>query len=190
MTFQLIQSELKFEGRVFDVRTDRVRLPDGQTTKLDVVVHGGAVVIVPVDADDGLWFVRQYRHAAGGELIEFPAGGIEEGEDLQEGAQRELREEIGMSAENMQNIGSFYLAPGYSTERLHIFLARGLSPAPLERDVDEFLQVEKHSQAETLAMAQNGLIQDAKSLAAFLLAQPYLKELTYSARAKGLQSPG
>lgn len=174
MVFETIQSELKFQGRVFDVRTDQVRLPDGQTTHLDVVVHGGAVVMVPVEADGKLWFVRQYRHVIGSELLEFPAGSVEEGENLFEGAQRELREETGFSAKVLEKIGTFYLAPGYSTELLHIFLARDLSPDPLSGDMDEFLQAEKYSQEEAYRMASNGAIRDAKSLAALLLARPFL----------------
>lgn len=165
---------MKFEGRVFDVRSDVVRLPDGQTTPLDVVIHGGAVVIVPIDADGSIWFVRQYRHPAGVELVELPAGAVEADEDLLAGAQRELREEIGYSAGHLEKIGKFFLAPGYSTELLHIFLARDLTFAPLQGDVDEFLQAEKYSPAEAYAMAQNGTIQDAKTLAALFLTWPSL----------------
>ncbi|HNB52743.1 MAG TPA: NUDIX hydrolase [Anaerolineales bacterium] len=174
MTFETLQSDLKFEGRVFSVRSDLVRLPDAQTTRLDVVIHGGAVVIVPVDADGNLWFVRQYRYPAGSELVEFPAGSVEEEEDLLEGAQRELREEVGFAAGALEKIGGFFLAPGYSTEYLHIFLARDLSYAPLKGDIDEFVQTEKYTPAEALAMAQNGSLRDAKTLAALLLARPYL----------------
>lgn len=174
MSFETLHSDLKFTGRVFSVHSDQVRLPDGQTTLLDVVVHGEAVVIVPVDADGGLWFVRQYRYPAKVELLELPAGAVEKGEDMLEGAQRELREEIGYSAKTIEKIGTFYLAPGYSTERLHIFLARDLTLAPLARDVDEFLQTEKYSLANVYAMAQDGTFQDAKTLAALLLAKPLL----------------
>lgn len=174
MTFETLQSDLKFEGRVFAVRSDLVRLPDAQTTRLDVVIHGAAVVIVPVDEEGNLWFVRQYRYPAGSDLVEFPAGSVEDGEDLREGAQRELREEVGFSAGVLEQIGGFFLAPGYSTEYLHIFLARDLSYAPLEGDVDEFVQTEKYSPAEAFTMAQNGIIRDAKSLAALLLAQTHL----------------
>lgn len=174
MRFETIKSELRFQGRVFDVRRDQVKLPNGQTTDLDVVVHGGAVVAVPVDADGNLWFVRQYRHAAGVELLELPAGSVEEGEDLVEGARRELQEEIGMSAGSIEKIGAFYLAPGYSTELLHIFLARDLSSDPLPRDDDEFLQVEQYPIAEAYRMAETGVLQDAKSLAALFLVRPLL----------------
>jgi ADP-ribose pyrophosphatase len=177
MSFETIKSELIFEGRVFDVRSDQVKLPDGQITNLDIVVHGGAVVAIPVDEKGNIWFVRQYRHAAGTALVELPAGSVEEGEDLFECTQRELREEIGMAAGFIEKIGAFYLAPGYSTELLHIFLARELSPDPLPGDKDEILQAEKYSIPEAYTMAAQGIIQDAKSLASLLLAQPLLKKL-------------
>ena len=174
MLFETIHSELLFEGRVFTLRSDQVRLPDGQVTRLDIVVHGGAVVLVPVDTEGNIWFVRQYRHAAEVTLVELPAGALEPGEDVLECAQRELREEIGMSAALFQKLGTFYLAPGYSTEQLHIFLAQGLSPDPLPGDVDEFLSVEKIPVAEVYTMASEGIIQDAKTLASLLLAQAHL----------------
>lgn len=174
MSFEAITTELKFQGRVFDVRSDRVKLPNGQTTTLDVVVHGGAVVIVPVDDEGNIWFVRQYRYAVGLELLELPAGSIKPGEDLVLGARRELQEEIGMSARSLERLGSFYLAPGYSTELLHIFLGRDLYADPLPGDEDEILQAEKYALSEAYTMAANGVIQDAKSLASLFLARPLL----------------
>ena len=174
MALETIKSEIIYQGRVFDVRQDHVRLPNGQTTNLDIVAHGGAVVLVPVDEEGNIWFLRQYRHAIGVELVELPAGTLEDGEEITEAAQRELREEIGMAAETLKKIGAFYLAPGYSTELLHIFLAKKLSPAPLPGDDDEFLQVEKKPIQEFYETAWQQQIQDAKSLAALLLAQPFL----------------
>lgn len=174
MPIQIVQSEWVYRGRVFALRKDRVRLPNGEETELDIVDHGGAVVIVPVDDDGNLWIIRQYRHAAGMDLVEFPAGTLEDNEDIGMAANRELREEIGMAAGKLQKIGQFYLAPGYSTEKLHIFLAYNLTASPLPRDLDELLQVEKKPIAEVYSMAGRGDIQDAKSLAALLLAQRYL----------------
>jgi len=177
MQFEIIQSELKYTGRVFDVRRDQVRLPDGQVTALDIVEHNGAVTMVPVDSDHYIWLVRQYRHAAGVELLELPAGGMEQNEDPFECAQRELREEIGMTSGSMEKVGSFYLAPGYSTEFMHILLARDLSPAPLPGDIDEILHTEKYPISEVYTMVSHGAIQDAKSLAALFLVQPILMNL-------------
>jgi ADP-ribose pyrophosphatase len=174
MDFKEIGSTPIYRGRVFDVRQDQVRLPSGNVVHLDIVVHPGAVVLVPVDAEGYLWFVRQYRHAVGKELLELPAGTLEAGEDIEACARREIREEIGMSAGKLQKIGEFYPAPGYSTECLYIFLASDLHPAPLPGDEDEFIQVERLPLDQAFTLAEGGSIPDAKTLAALLLAKPYL----------------
>ena len=174
MPFDLLKSDLVYHGRAFDVRLDQVRLPDGGATSLDIVEHNPAVLLVPLEADGSLWLVRQYRHAAGEDLLEFPAGSLEPGEDPAEGAQRELREETGLRADELVDLGGFYLAPGYSTEYIHVFLARRLAADPLPGDDDEWMEVEKRSLPALLAMAQKGEFRDAKSLAALQLAAPYL----------------
>jgi ADP-ribose pyrophosphatase len=174
MVFKTLFSKLIYQGRAFSVRQDELLLPNGQTTRLDIVVHPGAVVLLPVDETGQIWFVRQYRHSASKELLELPAGTLEEGEAPERCAGRELREEIGMSASNIRKIGDFFLAPGYSTEHLAIFLATGLSPDPLPRDEDEFIQVEKIAIGQALKMAEAGEFQDAKTLAALVLGRPFL----------------
>ena len=174
MKFELIDSESIFKGRAFDIRRDHVRLPDGRTTRLEIVNHIGSVVIVPIDQRGSLHFVRQYRHAAGQDMLELPAGTLEPGEDPLSCARREVREETGMAADQIRDIGGFYLAPGYSTEFMRVYLATDLRQDPLEADEDEFLSVEKLPVAEAIALAENGGLPDAKSLAALLLAKPYL----------------
>jgi ADP-ribose diphosphatase len=173
----LVNSETVYEGRVFSVRRDQVRLPDGRVLELDVVSHRGAVVIVPVDRDGRIWFVRQYRHAAGIELLELPAGTLEENETPEECAAREIREEIGLAAGKLQEIGSFFNAPGYSTEYMYVFLAQDLTPSRLPGDEDEILVAESLDAEQAFAMVREGSMQDAKSLAALHLAQRYLAEL-------------
>ena len=175
MKTETIQSQIVLKGRVFDVRQDQVRLPNGRLVQLEVVDHPGAVVLVPVDTSGNIWLIEQYRHAAGENLIELPAGVAEAGESLEECAFRELREETGMSASSLQRIGEFYIAPGYSTEYLIIFLATGLSPDPLTGDEDEFIQVKPTPIDQVFMLAESGQIRDAKSLAALLLALPYIK---------------
>src|SRR5262249_26461330 len=138
--------------------------------------HGGSVVLLPIDAEGNLLFVRQYRHAAGRELLELPAGTREADEPYEECAAREIREETGMQAETLVRIGSFYLAPGDSTEYMGVFLATGLKHNPLDPDEDEFLQVEKMPVREAYAMAERGDLPDSKSLAALLLAEPHLRK--------------
>lgn len=174
MTFTVRRSETVYVGRAFRVRRDELKLPDGRLVWFDVVAHRGAVVILPIDEEGNLWFVRQYRHPAGRELLELPAGTLDEDESPEDCARREIREEIGMAADEFIPLGGFYLAPGYSTEYLHIFLARHLTPSPLAADADEFLFVERLPLSAVLQKIEQGEIQDAKSLAALLLARFYL----------------
>ncbi len=174
MPYQIIESEVVFQGRVFDVRMDRLSLPNGARARIDLVVHKAAVTLLPVDASGNIWFIRQYRHPAGKVLLELPAGVLEEAELPEDGAGRELREETGMAAEKLRRLGQFYLAPGYSTEILHIFLAEQLYYSPLEADVDEVIEVEKIPVKVAYQMAESGEIEDAKSLGTLLLARPYL----------------
>jgi ADP-ribose pyrophosphatase len=174
MPFELLRSEVLLKGRAFLIRRDHLKTPDGRETKLDIIEHGGSVILVPVDENGNLLFVRQYRHAAGMDLLELPAGTLEAGEDPAVCAARELREETGFAADKIEKIGDFYLAPGYSTEFMHVYLAQTLRHDPLEADADEFLSVEKVPVAEAFQMAEKGEMPDAKSLAALLLAKSFL----------------
>jgi len=176
MPFEWIRSEILLQGRAFKIRRDYLKTPDGRETKLEIVDHGGSVVIIPIDDEDNLLFVRQYRHAAGGDLLELPAGTRDEDEPFEECAAREIREETGMEAGKLQKIGEFYLAPGYSTEFMAVFLATGLKENPLQADDDEFLQVEKIPLKKAFEMADRGEVPDAKSLAALLLARSHLEK--------------
>ena len=175
MGVQVLQSETVYSGRALSVRRDRVRLAGGQEANLDVVVHSGAVTLVPFDDDGNLWMVRQYRHSAGAVLLELPAGTLEEGEAPEACAARECREEIGMAPGRLQPIGECFLAPGYSTEYMHFFLATGLSPAPLSADSDEEIAVELVRPDQVPALVASGELRDAKTLAALYLAQPWLE---------------
>lgn len=176
MPFELLKSEPLFQGRAFKIRRDTLKTPDGNETKFDIVEHGGSVIILPIDADGNILFVRQYRHAAGMDLLELPAGTRDGNEPYDVCAAREIREETGMAAGKLERIGDFYLAPGYSTEFMAVFLATQLRHDPLEADDDEFLQVEKIPVKEAIQMAQRGEMTDAKSLAALFLARPKLLE--------------
>jgi ADP-ribose pyrophosphatase len=175
MPFELLRSESLLKGRAFAIRRDWMKTPDGRETKFDIIEHSGSVVILPIDADGNLLFVRQYRHAAGQDLLELPAGTLEEGEDPAVCAAREIREETGFAAGRLEKIGEFYLAPGYSTEFMFVYLARDLTHNPLEADADEFLSVEKIPLADAILMAERGEMPDAKSLAALLLARKHLE---------------
>lgn len=169
MPYPVEHTERMYQGRAFQVRKDQVRLPNGLVAQMDIVEHVGAVTIVPVDDEGQIWFVRQYRHAAGQDLLELPAGTIEPGEPPEVCAAREIREEIGMRAETLRKLGAFFLAPGYSTEYMHVFLATGLVPDPLPGDQDEFLNIERFPLTDVDRLVQTGVIQDSKSLAGIYL---------------------
>jgi 8-oxo-dGTP pyrophosphatase MutT (NUDIX family) len=176
MPFELIKSETLLQGRAFKVKRDYLKTPNGDETKLEIIEHGGSVVVVPIDNDGNLLLVRQYRHAAQQDLLELPAGTRNNEEPFEECAAREIREETGMEAGNLLRVGDFYLAPGYSTEFMAVFLATELKHNPLEADFDEFLQVEKLPIKQAVELFQSGKMLDAKSLAAWLLAKPHLEK--------------
>ena len=173
--FELLKSETLLQGRAFKIRRDQLKTPDGRETLFEIIEHGGSVIIIPIDADGNLLFVRQYRHAAGRDLLELPAGTRDDNEPFEVCAAREIREETGMEAGNLQKVGEFYLAPGYSTEFMVVYLATDLKHNPLEADDDEFLEVQKIPVGEVVQRVERGEIPDAKSLAALLLARSYLK---------------
>jgi ADP-ribose pyrophosphatase len=158
-----------FEGRAFKVRIDSVQAPDGKVRPIEVVVHAGAVTLVPVAEDGSLYLVRQYRQPSLEDLLELPAGTLGAGEDPAECARRECREEIGLAPATLERLGGFFLAPGYSTEYTHIFLATGLTPAPLPADEDEDLRVENLTLAQIDALIRSGELHDGKTLAALYL---------------------
>lgn len=174
MKFETIQSQTMYQGRAFNVRQDEVRLPGGGTAQLDIVEHSGAITILPLDDQGNIWFVRQYRHAAGIILLELPAGTLEPGEPPLEAAQREIREEIGMAADKLTLLGEFYLAPGYSTEYMYVYLATGLHPSPLQQDEDEYLSVEKIPAHRLHQLVAEGALCDAKSLVSLYLGRNHL----------------
>jgi len=178
MAFDIIRSEKIYQGRVFGVRCDKISLPNGKSVELDIVEHPGAVVLVPVDDQGHIWFVRQYRHASRVELLELPAGSLEPGEAPEACALREVREEIGMAAGHIEKIGEFYMAPGYSTEFLHVYLATDLHPSPLAADDDEFLSIETLPIVEVFDMVEAGQIHDCKTLASLYLARPFLVRIS------------
>lgn len=173
-SFQLLRSETLLQGRAFRVRRDFLRAPDGRETMYDIIEHTGSVVLVPIDEHGNILFVRQYRPAAGIQLLELPAGTLDENESFEACAAREIREETGMAADHLEKAGQFFLVPGYSTEFMAVFIATGLRPDPLPTDLDEFLQLERIPLEQAMRMAEGGEIPDAKSLAALLMARSRL----------------
>jgi ADP-ribose pyrophosphatase len=173
---QVIQPLFFYQARKFAFHGNRLRLPNGVEGDLTYVQHPGGAMVVPVTADGKLIVLRQYRFAVRGRILEFPAGTLEVGETPFATIQREIIEETGYQASEWRDLGEFFLAPGYSDEIIHVFLALGAIPAVqhLAGDEDEDLEVLFMTPAEfTAAIAAQAPI-DAKSLAAYLLAQPHL----------------
>lgn len=175
MNFRPLQRQSIYRSHVFDVEKVTMQLPDGKVRDYDLVKHAGAVTLVPLDSQGNILFVRQYRIGAEQELLELPAGLINYGEEAIVTAAREVREETGMAAGKLILIGNFYLAPGYSSEYMHVYLATDLYPAPLQQDDDEFLHLEAVPAEKALQMAHAAQIYDGKTLAALLLAQPHIQ---------------
>jgi len=166
---QVVASERIFDGRMIGVRVDTLRLPGGATHTREIVEYGVAVVLVPVDTDGWLLMVRQYRHAVGAWLLELPAGGVDETDASPEAAaQRELREETGHRG-TLLRIGGMFLAPGYSEEYQHVFVATDLVGDALAADEDEDLLLERLPLEEALTLVDRGEIRDAKSIAGLLM---------------------
>ncbi len=172
MSFQPLDEETIYHGRIFDLVRAHFRLPNGKEPIFDLVKHHGAVVILPVDQQGNIWFVRQFRIGAGQELLELPAGLLEKEETPESCVSREIQEEIGMAAGHIERLGEFYMVPGYSTEKLHAYLATGLYPSSLPTDEDELLAHVSLPIREVNDMVRSGKIQDGKTLATLLLAQP------------------
>lgn len=172
---EIIESEIAFQGRLLTLRVDTVRLPDGHISTREVVVHPGAVAMVPLLDADHILLVRQWRNAAGRALLEIPAGTLHPGEDPKACAERELMEEVGYRPQLLTPLYATYLAPGYSSERLHVYLAEELVPEQLAQDEDERVEVVCLSWQEIDDLLLRGEFADSKTLAGLLLAQKMLK---------------
>lgn len=168
LTEKQITSERVFTGKLITVNRDTVSLPNGATATREVVLHAGAVAIAAVTDDGELLMVRQYRYPAGQALLEIPAGKLEPGEDPCDCAVRELREETGAAAAEMANAGYIYPTPGYNNEKIHLYLAKGLTFSQTDFDEDEFLEIERIPLAKVFEMCENNEIVDGKTLSALL----------------------
>ncbi|NIM05934.1 MAG: NUDIX domain-containing protein [Armatimonadetes bacterium] len=167
---RIIASNEVFSGRLLRVRVEEVALPDGERAQREVVYHPGAIAVVPLLESGDVVMVRQFRLPTGKALLEIPAGVLEEGEAPEECVERELSEEIGMRPGRLDRLCSIYLAPGYSSEVIHLFLAGDLQPAWAPKDEDERLERVEVSVSEALRMIERGEIQDAKTIVGLLLA--------------------
>jgi ADP-ribose pyrophosphatase len=162
-------------GRVFTLTNEKITLPNGTTANLDIIRHPGAAAMVPLKKGL-LVMVRQYRHAVGEYIWEIPAGTLNPQESPLECAKRELVEETGYAADQWESLGAIIPVPAYSDEKIHIFLARALSPAVQNLDPDEILGVREVPFQDAFGMIERGEIKDSKTIASLFLAKSRLDE--------------
>lgn len=165
-----------YQGRIFDVRLDRIR-EEGVEYEREVVAHNGSAVIVPVFEDNTVALVRQYRHPAGEYLLELPAGSLNPGEDPLHGAIRELREEIGVTAAHIEILTEFYVSPGFLTEKMYVYLATTLTHVGQKLEDDELIDIRRLSLSDAVDLIGNGEIKDAKTIAGLLLTDAHLQDV-------------
>ena len=174
----VISSSPIYAGRVISLSEDEVRFPDGSTGSLAIIRHPGASAVVPFlsdprGADPTVLLIRQYRYAAGGYLLEIPAGRLDVGETPEACARRELLEETGCSAGTIAPLTTVYTTPGFCDERIHLFMASELRQGEVQREADEFMETVTMPLSEALARIEKGDIVDAKTIVALLYAAGY-----------------
>ena len=169
---KLLSQEVAFKGRHIEVRLDRILDTAGNTSTLEIVVHPGAVCVVPLLDSGDVVLVRQYRHATGGQLLELCAGGLKAGEDPLEAARRELEEETGYLAGKLVERARFWTTPGFTSEFMYLYEATELVKTQTDFDEDEIIDVEIATPAECLRMIDDGRIKDAKSIIGLLRVLP------------------
>jgi ADP-ribose pyrophosphatase len=165
-----------FQGRIVDLSVDRVRLPNGNVCDLELIRHPGAAAVVPVDENGDVILVRQYRYAAGGWLVEVPAGKLDGGEAPEMCATREVEEETGFKTGRLSSLGWIWTTPGFTDERIWLFLATELTPSRSALQPDEILAVKRMPLAGAVDLALRGEIRDAKSVCALLRASHHLRD--------------
>lgn len=163
-----VESEIKFQGRIVTVRLDKAELPNGRIASREVVEHPGGVCILPLFDDNTVTVVRQFRYPFQKVVTELPAGKLERGEDHRVCALRELSEEVGTEAEELTYLGAMYTSPGFSSEVLHMYLARGLKQGASHPDEDEFLEGERIPFQQLVDEVMSGEIADGKTIATTL----------------------
>ena len=175
MTAKVHHTVTLHQGRVFRLTRERITLPNGVSTDLEIIRPPGAAAVVPLADERTVLLIRQSRHSVGGYIWEIPAGTLDPGEEPLDCARRELVEETGFSALSWHPLGKTTPLPGYSDERIHIFLAEELSPEAQNLDRDELLTVHRTPLEEAVEMIYRGEIHDGKTLSALLLARRHVE---------------
>jgi ADP-ribose pyrophosphatase len=170
-----IKSKRVYTGKIVSLDVDTVRFPDGSVGELEMIRHPGASAVVPFlsdprGEDPQVLLIRQYRYAADGYLYEIPAGRLDKGEDPRDCAIRELKEETGCTAEQVDHLYTIYTTPGFTDEKIHIFMATGLVAGETKHEADEFLDLHPMLLSRALEMIEAGEIQDAKTALGLLFA--------------------
>jgi ADP-ribose pyrophosphatase len=170
-----VSSRRIYTGRIINLDVDTVRFPNGSTGELEMIRHPGASAIVPcvsdlAGPDPQVMLIKQYRYAAEEFIYEIPAGRLEDGEDPADCARRELREETGCSAEHVEPLFTMYTTPGFTDERIHLYLATGLTRGDTAHESDEFMSIEVMPFSRALELVRTGVIKDAKTALGLLYA--------------------
>jgi ADP-ribose pyrophosphatase len=153
-----------YQGRIVNLNLETVRLPNGATVELEIIHHPGAAAIVAMKDEETVLLIRQYRHAAGGYILEIPAGTLRPGEDPVVCAARELEEEIGFRPSALEPLATFFTTPGFTDEVIHIYKATGLMPGKQNLDHDEVLEVVEVPLREAIGRIGDGSIRDGKTI--------------------------
>jgi ADP-ribose pyrophosphatase len=168
-----LASRRAWAGRLLTVDVDRIRSPNGTELDIEMIRHPGAAAVVPLvtsadAADPAVLLIRQYRYAADGMLWEIPAGVLEPGEDPLDCARRELREETGAEADQIEHLTTIFTTPGFTDEKIHLFLATGIRGGTASPNPDEHIEVEARPLSQALGMIRDGEIRDGKTIVALL----------------------
>jgi ADP-ribose pyrophosphatase len=162
---EVLSRRLIHDGRIVKLSTQRVLLPNGALTDLEVIEHPGASTILPFLDPGQVLLIRQHRHCTGGDILEVPAGTLQPGETPEDCARREIEEETGYRAGRLEPLGWIWTTPGFTTEKIFLFAAHDLEPGRLSTDADEVIVVERMSFRDALESAVKGEITDAKTIA-------------------------
>lgn len=165
-----LESQLVYEGIIVNIRRDKARVISGRVVGREVIEHPPGVAVFAIDSEDRVVMVRQFRYPMNEVVLELPAGKLEDGEDPQTGALRELEEETGLMPDEVRFLGVSYSSPGIMTEKIYLFFARDLKQGPTHPDEDEFVETVRIPLPELMAMVDDGRIPDGKSLAGILKA--------------------
>jgi ADP-ribose pyrophosphatase len=172
----LLSSSRLYSGRIVNLDLDTIRFPDDSTGQLEILRHPGASAVVPFldpprSDDPRVVLIRQFRHAADAFIWEVPAGRLDAGETPETCATRELEEETGMRARRLERLTTIYTTPGFTDERIHLFLAEGLEPGAEHRESDEFMELHTLRWAEVMQLVRRGTIVDGKTLVSLMFVQ-------------------